>query len=58
MAGPKTNIVLNRGHSHWDLKVQILETVTPNTPSFRLEREEYWIKRFKTKTPYGLNKMD
>jgi hypothetical protein len=26
------------GHSHWDLKVQVLEKVTPNTPRFRLER--------------------
>ena len=46
------------GHSHWDLKVQVLEKVTPNTPSFRLEREEHWIKRFCTKTPFGLNKYD
>ena len=46
------------GHSHWDLKVQVLEKVTPNTPSYRLEREEYWIKKFSTKTPFGLNKYD
>ena len=46
------------GHSHWDLKVQVLEKVTPNTPSFRLEREEFWIKKFCTKTPFGLNKYD
>ena len=26
------------GHSHWDLKVQVLEKVTPNTPSYRLEK--------------------
>jgi hypothetical protein len=46
------------GHSHWDLKVQVLEKVTPNTPSFRLEREEYWIKKFCKKAPIGLNKYD
>ena len=46
------------GHSHWDLKVQVLEKVTPNTPSYRLEREEFWIKKFSTKTPFGLNKYD
>jgi hypothetical protein len=46
------------GHSHWYLKVQVLEKVTPNTPCYRLEREEYWIKKFSTKIPYGLNKYD
>jgi hypothetical protein len=44
------------GHSHLDLKVQILKKVTPNTPSFRLEREKYWIEKFCTKAPFGLNK--
>jgi hypothetical protein len=46
------------GHSHWDLKVQVIEKVTPNTPSYRLEREEFWIKRLVTKFPHGLNKND
>lgn len=46
------------GHSHWDLKVQIIEKVTPNTPSYRLEKEEFWMKRLVTKTPHGLNKYD
>ena len=46
------------GHSHWNFKVQIIEKVTPNTPTFRLEREDYWIKKLSTKTPLGLNKND
>ena len=46
------------GHSHWDLKVQVIEKVTPNTPSYRLEREDFWIKTLVTKTPNGLNKYD
>jgi hypothetical protein len=46
------------GHSHGDLKVQVIEKVTPNTPSYRLEREELWIKRLATKFPHGLNKND
>ena len=45
-------------HSHWNFKVQIVEKVTPNTPSYRLEREEFWIKTLATKTPLGLNKND
>jgi hypothetical protein len=46
------------GHSHWKLRVEVIEKVTPNTPSYRLEREELWIKRLATKTPHGLNKND
>jgi hypothetical protein len=42
----------------WDLKVQVIEKVTPNTPSYRLEREELWIKRLATKFPHGLSKND
>jgi hypothetical protein len=37
----KVCIYTSRQHWHWDLKVKILEKVTtPNTPSFRFEREE------------------
>ena len=46
------------GHSHWNFKVQVIEKVTPNTPNYRLEREDYWIKKLATKTPLGLNKND
>jgi hypothetical protein len=46
------------GHTHWNFSVQIIEKVTPNTPSYRLEREEHWIRKLSTKTPYGLNKID
>ena len=46
------------GHSHWNFKVQIIQKVTPNTPTFRLEREDYWIKQLETKTTLGLNKND
>jgi tripartite motif-containing protein 2/3 len=45
-------------HFHWDPKMQILENVTPNTPSFRLERKEYCIKKFSAKAAFGLNKYD
>jgi hypothetical protein len=38
--------------------VQIIEKVTPNTPTFRLEREDFWIKKLSTKIPLGLNKND
>ena len=47
----------SEGHVHLDFKVQIIEKVTPNTEFHRLEREEYWIKKFVTKTPFGLNVM-
>jgi hypothetical protein len=46
------------GHSHWNFKVQVIEKVTPNTPNYRLEREDFWIKKLATKTPFGLNKND
>ncbi len=46
------------GHNHYNLQVQVIEKVSPNTPNFRLEREDYWIKKLCTKTPSGLNKQD
>jgi hypothetical protein len=59
------------GHNHYNLKVQVIEKVSPNTPNFRLEREDYWIKQSKTLhkntiwpkqtrlvQPVGLNKQD
>jgi hypothetical protein len=46
------------GHSHLNFKVQIIEKVTPNTPTCRLEREDFWIKKLSTKIPLGLNKND
>ena len=46
------------GHSHWNFKVQIIEKVFPNTPNYRLEREDFWIKKLETKSPLGLNKND
>ena len=45
-------------HTHNDFSVQIIEKVLPNTVSYRLEREEYWIKLLGTKVPLGLNKQD
>ena len=47
-----------KGHSHWDFQVQVIEKVTPNTDHYRLEREEFWIKKFATKIPFGLNIQD
>ncbi len=46
------------GHTHNNLQVQVIKKVSPNTPNYRLEREELWIKRLVTKTPNGLNKQD
>ena len=37
---------------------QIIEKVMPNTPQYRLEREEMWIRLLETRVPFGLNKMD
>ena len=48
----------SRGHTHLDMQVQIIEKVTPNTDSVRLIREEFWIKKFGTKAPFGLNILD
>ena len=46
------------GHNSSHFQVQIIEKVSPNTPNYRLEREDMWIKRLSTKTPHGLNKQD
>ena len=46
------------GHTHWDFQVQIIEKVTPNSELLRLEREEFWIRKFATKIPFGMNVLD
>jgi peptide-methionine (R)-S-oxide reductase len=46
------------GHNSSNVQVQVIEKVSPNTPNYRLEREDLWIKRLSTKTPRGLNKQD
>ena len=58
--GKKTSGIhyTSEGHEHSDFRVQIIEKVTPNTEFHRLEREEYWIKKFVTMTPFGLNVMN
>jgi hypothetical protein len=35
-----------------------IEKFMPNTPQFRLEGEDLWIRLLGTKSPYGLNKND
>jgi hypothetical protein len=45
------------GHNSSNFQVQVIEKVSPNTPNYRLEREDMWIKRLSTKTPHGLNKQ-
>ena len=47
-----------KGHTNWDFQVQIIEKVTPNTELLRLEREEFWIRKFATKKPFGMNVLD
>ncbi len=45
-------------HNHNDFSVQVIEKVFPNTVNYRLEQEEFWIKKLGTKSPMGLNKQD
>ena len=40
------------------VRKMIIEKVTPNTELLRLEREEFWIRKFSTKIPFGLNVLD
>ena len=47
-----------RGHTKAHIRFQVIEKVTPNSTHYLLEREEFWIKRFATKHPFGLNKQD
>ena len=48
----------SKGHDHLDMRVTVVEKVIPNTNNYRLEREDWWIKTLKTKTPKGLNIND
>ena len=48
----------SKGHNSSHFQVQVIEKVSPNTPNYRLEREEQWIRKLSTKTPNGLNKQD
>ena len=45
----------SKGHNHLHMNATIVEKVFPNTPQYRLEREDYWIKTLNTKKPKGLN---
>ena len=45
----------SKAHNHLDMKVTVIEKVFPNTPQYRLEREDFWIKTLNTKKPKGLN---
>ena len=45
----------SKGNNHLHMKVTVIKKVFPNTPHYRLEREDYWIKTLHTKEPKGLN---
>ena len=45
----------SQGHSLDNFSVQIIEKVCPNEPHFLLERERWWILKFRTTLPLGLN---
>lgn len=44
------------GHSYNNLKVQIIERVSEKNTAYRRIREELWIDKLKTVSPFGLNK--
>ena len=48
----------SKGHSKDQIRFQVIEKVSPNSTHYLLEREDYWIKRFATKHPFGLNKQN
>ena len=39
----------SKGHNHLHMKVTVIEKVFLNTPHYRLEREDFWIKTLRTK---------
>ena len=43
------------GHSLDNFTVQVIEKVCPNNPHMLLERERFWIMKFETVLPLGLN---
>ena len=43
------------GHCLDNFTVQVIEKVCPNDTHFLLERERFWILKFKTIFPLGLN---
>ena len=48
----------SKGHYHLHMNVTVIEKVIPNTPHYRLEREDHWIKTLHTKAPKCLNIND
>ena len=44
------------GHAKSDLRCHIIEKVSPSTPHFLIEREDFWIRKLVTKHPDGLNR--
>jgi hypothetical protein len=36
----------------------VIEKIQPNTPNYRLEREDFWIKKLERKIPLVSNKND
>ena len=45
----------SKGHNHLHMEATVIEKVFPNTPHYRLEREDFWIETLNTKKPKGLN---
>ena len=45
------------GHQKAYFKVQVIERVMPNDKFYRLEREDFWMKKLNTMNPIGLNVM-
>ena len=45
-------------HSKAYFRAQIIEKVSPCTPLYLTEREDYWIRKLDTKAPKGINIYD
>ena len=54
-----TGVHFNKpGHTLSDFRVQVIEHVKPASKHLRETREQMWIQRMGTRTPFGMNKRD
>ena len=43
------------GHKEDDLEVQVIESIKDNSLYYRKIREEFWMSKLNTVTPFGVN---
>ena len=56
ICGTSVAIQFNQeGHKEDDLEVQVIESIKDNSLYYRKIREEFWMSKLNTVTPFGVN---